>query len=87
MRILKDFKCRVFGSADCKGVTRLFFGSADSEGLKSNWGLREAVQGVDRSVRTVNLVNTGESIIVVSRSQGLFTGSAFERLRGMSGER
>jgi hypothetical protein len=31
LRILKDFKSNEFGSADCKGVTRLFFGSADSK--------------------------------------------------------
>ena len=33
VRILKDFKWRVFGSADCKGVTGGFFGTADSTGF------------------------------------------------------
>ena len=33
MRILKDFKCRVFGSADSKGVTHAFSVSADCKGV------------------------------------------------------
>ena len=33
VRILKDFKSNDFGSADSKRVTRVFFVSADSEGL------------------------------------------------------
>jgi hypothetical protein len=36
VRILKDFKVSVFGSADCKGVTRLFSGSADSAGVSES---------------------------------------------------
>jgi hypothetical protein len=31
LRILKDFKSFVFGSADCKGVTGAFCESADSK--------------------------------------------------------
>jgi hypothetical protein len=34
LRILKDFKANVFGSADSKAVTRLFRGSADSKGVR-----------------------------------------------------
>ena len=33
VRILKDFKCRVFGSADSKGVTHAFSVSADCKGV------------------------------------------------------
>ena len=33
MRILKNFKPRVFGSADSERVTGAFFGSADSTGF------------------------------------------------------
>ena len=36
VRILKDFKVSVFGSADCKGVTRLFSGCADSAGVSES---------------------------------------------------
>jgi hypothetical protein len=39
LRILKDFKSFVFGSADCKGVTGEFFGSADSEEVRGFAGL------------------------------------------------
>jgi hypothetical protein len=35
VRILKGFKSNDFGSADSKRVTRVFCGSADSEGLTS----------------------------------------------------
>jgi hypothetical protein len=38
LRILKDFKCFVFGSADSEGVTGAFFGSADCKGVS---GFRE----------------------------------------------
>ena len=37
MRILKDFKCFVFGSADSEGVTGAFFGSADCKGVSGFW--------------------------------------------------
>jgi hypothetical protein len=57
VRILKDFKCCDFGSADSKRVTAAFFGSADSEGLRglfcSAW-------------RRLFLSNTTEDIIIVT---------------------
>jgi hypothetical protein len=34
VRILKDFKCCVFGSADSAGVTGAFCGSADCKGVR-----------------------------------------------------
>jgi hypothetical protein len=33
LRIIKDFKSFVFGSADSEGVTGVFFGSADCKGV------------------------------------------------------
>ena len=35
LQILKDFKSNVFGSADCKGVMDVFFGSADFKEVTS----------------------------------------------------
>jgi hypothetical protein len=34
LRITKDFKCFVFGSADSEGVMGAFFGSADCKGVR-----------------------------------------------------
>jgi hypothetical protein len=75
----KELKANNFRSAECKGVMGAFRVSADSEGLTPVWGVRSPVSGVGAGVRTVNLANAGESIIIVSRSQGLFTGALFER--------
>jgi hypothetical protein len=36
LRILKDFKCRVFGTAHSKGVTGAFCGSAHSKGVRAD---------------------------------------------------
>ena len=75
LRILKDFKCFVFGSADCKGVTRLFFGSADSKGVTTfrTFGRGKSQdQDQARDVRIDNCDNTKESNMLVMKCQGPF---------------
>ena len=46
MRIPKDFKCFVFGSADSEGVMGAFFGSADCKAVSGFWvGKRSTTEG------------------------------------------
>jgi hypothetical protein len=87
VRILKDFKSCVFGSADSEGVTGEFLGSADSKGFTWILELDRNVDGLGGSVRTMRFANTGESIIIVSKSQGIFTGVLFESVGSSEEER
>ena len=73
MRILKNFKPRVFGSADSKRVTGAFFGSADSKGFTAGvafgGGKSEAPRRVP-SIRIIILDNTNYDSILVTFCQG-----------------
>ena len=73
MRILKDFKSFVFGSADSKRVTGAFFVSADSKGFSAvaAFGGRiwEKAGGV-ASVRINVSDNTGEDSMLITFCQG-----------------
>jgi hypothetical protein len=59
LRILKDFKANVFGSADSKTVTRLFRGSADSKGVRCCRALL-LMRGIYRSRFRAKGVNDGK---------------------------
>jgi hypothetical protein len=54
LRILKDFKSFVFGTAHSKGVMGAFFGSAHTKGLRRKW----AVISGQWSVKSRTGINT-----------------------------
>jgi hypothetical protein len=81
LRILKDFKSFVFGSADCKGVTGGFFGSADSKEVSllgaPNSGRktleseeRKRMDGAESLVRISDFANTLDDNTSVMWRQG-----------------
>jgi hypothetical protein len=55
LRILKDFKSFVFGSADCKGVTGVFCGSADSTGFTAKRTLGGGASETARGASNVRI--------------------------------
>ena len=55
VRILKGFKASVFGSADSKRVTRLFFGSADSTGFRLGVAFGGRTSEAPRDVPSVRI--------------------------------
>jgi hypothetical protein len=69
VRILKDFKSSDFVSADFRGVTGVFFGSADCKrvsGEGSGWTRCRAGAKGSGSVRISSSDNTGNDNIVVT---------------------
>ena len=73
MRILKNFKPHVFGSADSERVTGAFFGSADSTGftvgVAFGGGKSETPRGAP-SVRIAISGNTKDDNMLVICCQG-----------------